>query len=114
LGGIGVGADLDVGQHVVGAVICVDVRQCAVAGIRGNQQPVEVVVDVGPVVSGDVGAGHTTDTAGGHTAVGQVLQDRRALGGDDAVQPAAGGIVGVGGGDAVGTRSGRPSDLARA
>jgi hypothetical protein len=107
---VGVAADLAVGQHVVGAVVGVRVRQRAVTGVGGGEQAVEVVVGVGPAVGRPVGAGHAGNAAGGGARVSDVLQRRRALQRDHPVQPAARVVVGVVGGDAVGLS--RRRDLA--
>lgn len=112
-----VSADEAVGGHVVGGVVGPPLRQRGIAGVLRVEQPVEVVVGVGPAVgiAGDGGVARRVDAPGGASRKRDVLQDARALRRDDAHQPAAGvragcsvGIwrrkksVGVRRGDAVG------------
>src|SRR5690349_19964818 len=49
---IGVRPDRTVGQHVVGAVVSERLCQRAIARVGGRQQPIEIVVRVGPTVLG--------------------------------------------------------------
>ena len=89
------------GEQVAGGGIGVGFRESGIADIGCRQQPVEIVVGIGPVLR-RADAGDRGDSAGRVARIG-VVDDLRAVrpGCDDARQPAPRRRIGEGGVDAV-------------
>ena len=66
LGGIGIGADLGVGQHVAGKIIGPGLILGVVAQIVGRDQLAQVIIAIGPVldIAGDGAVGDRADAPG--------------------------------------------------
>ena len=101
LGGIDIGAQARVRSQVAGKVVGKGLAERGGVGIGSAQQPVEIVIGIGPAVLGPV-PGHGDDAAGMVPGIGQRLDDGGALGGEHRVEPVAGGTVRISGRYSIG------------
>jgi len=90
-GRIGVGTDERVREHVADAVVGEALVEAVVGGVVGDGEAVEIVVGVGPALTG-LAAGDGRDAAGGIAAVDEVemVGDAERAGRMDLGEPAAG------------------------
>ena len=73
MGGIGIGADLGVGQHVAGKIIGPGLILGVVAQIVGRDQLAQVIIAIGPVldIAGNGAVGDRADASGIVAGVGE-------------------------------------------